>query len=158
MEIERKFLVKNHLEFICNTLTLYSSDIYIQGYILNSVEKTVRVRIIEGKECFITIKGNGTISREEFEYSIPEEDGQKMIDLFCDKVIKKIRSGKIPYKGHTWEVDVFLDDNEGLIVAEIELDSVDEKFEKPNWLGEEVTEDVRYLNSNLINNPYKNWK
>lgn len=157
MEIERKFLVKNPLEFLYNTLTLYSSNLYIQGYILNSVEKTVRVRIIEGKECFITIKGNGTISREEFEYSIPEEDGKRMIDLFCDKVIKKIRS-IIPYKGHNWEVDVFLGDNEGLIVAEIELDSEDEKFEKPNWLGEEVTHDIRYLNSNLINNPYKNWE
>jgi len=157
MEIERKFLIPKTVDFLHNVLTLYPSETYIQGYILNNVEKTVRVRIIEGKECFITIKGNGTISREEFEYSIPEVDGKQMIDLFCDKVIKKIRT-KIPKGKHIWEVDVFLGDNEGLIVAEIELDSIDEKFEKPDWVGEEVTEDVRYLNANLINNPYKNWK
>ncbi len=156
MEIERKFLIPKTDAFLNNVLTLYPSELYIQGYILNSVEKTVRIRIIEDKECFITIKGNGTISREEFEYSIPEEDGKRMVDLFCDKVIKKIRT-KIPFKGHIWEVDVFLDDNDGLIVAEIELDSVDERFEKPSWVAEEVTEQVRYLNSNLINNPYKNW-
>lgn len=157
MEIERKFLIKNPTEFLHNTLTLYPSDLYIQGYILNSKEKVIRVRIIEGKECFLTIKGSGTISREEFEYPIPEMDGKQMIDLFCGKVIKKIRS-KIPQGKHIWEVDVFLGNNEGLVVAEIELNSVDENFEIPNWVGEEVTEDVRYLNSNLINNPYKNWK
>jgi len=156
MEIERKFLIHKTDAFLYNVLTLYPSELYIQGYILNSVEKTVRIRIIEDKECFITIKGNGTLSREEFEYSIPEADGKQMVNLFCDKVIKKIRT-KIPHEGHIWEVDVFLDDNEGLIVAEIELDLEDEKFEIPRWVGEEVTEDIRYLNSNLINNPYKNW-
>jgi CYTH domain-containing protein len=156
MEIERKFLIKNQKEFVHNTLTLYPCDLYVQGYIFNSQNKTVRIRLIEGKECFITIKSGGIISRHEFEYSIPEEDGKQMIDLFCDKVIKKLRT-KIPKGKHNWEIDVFLGDNEGLVVAEIELNSIDEEFEKPEWIGEEVTEDSRYLNSNLINKPYNSW-
>lgn len=153
MEIERKFLVKGN-----EYKAAGESVIIRQGYLSASSNRTVRVRRY-GERAFLTVKGE-TISccREEFEYPIPAEDADKMLDCLCLKpIIEKIRY-TILCKGYTWVVDEFLGQNQGLVVAEIELEKEDQPFEKPEWIGEEVTYDCRYYNSNLISNPYCCWQ
>jgi CYTH domain-containing protein len=128
-----------------------------QGYILNSAEKTVRVRLYDNKG-FITIKGKTDgFSRTEFEYEIPVEDARVLLKDFCKSTIKKIRY-KVLYSGRLWEVDEFLDENKGLLMAELELKSKDEQFALPEWIDKEVTGDTRYYNSYLSTNPYSTWK
>ncbi|MDM1367675.1 CYTH domain-containing protein [Myroides marinus] len=154
IEIERKFLV-NTLEFIDQS---HKSNKITQGYLNSHPERTVRIRL-KDEQAFITIKGksneSGT-SRLEWEKQIDYTEANQLINLCEDYVISKTRylvtSGE-----HTFEVDVFHGDNEGLILAEIELTSEDEQFRKPSWLGQEVTGDLRYYNSYIANNPYKNW-
>lgn len=150
-EIERKFLVKDE-----SWRGFYSSSEKItQGYLSRSIDRTVRVRV--GETSHITIKGRSVgISRDEFEYEIPRDDAIKIIDM-CEGVISKVRF-KVNYGNHIWEIDLFNNDNSGLIIAEIELDSENENFEKPDWLGIEVSDDPRYFNSNLIEDPFKNWR
>lgn len=128
-----------------------------QGYILNSPEKIVRVRIYDDKG-FITIKGivEG-ISRPEFEYEIPVDDAKTLLLNFCTTTVKKTRH-KVLYKGKSWEVDEFEDNNKGLYIAELELKSEDEPFELPDWIEQEVTGDKRYYNSYLSNHPFSNWQ
>lgn len=144
LEIERKFLVLND-DFIKESS---SKSTIIQGYIFSTPEKSVRVRVKKNcdiSEAFLTIKGNGNESgttRDEFEYPIPVFDAENMFDL-CDSMLMKIRY-EVPIGEHVYEVDVFKGRNSGLIVAEIELNSEDETFSKPYWLGEEVTGDVKY--------------
>jgi adenylate cyclase len=118
----------------------------------------VRVRIA-GEQGFLTIKGKTQgISRLEFEYEIPLADAHTLLTELCEKpLIEKYRY-LLDYEGFTWEIDEFLGDNAGLIVAEIELKSENQAFVQPDWLGEEVSHDPRYLNANLIRNPYKNWQ
>jgi adenylate cyclase len=153
LEIERKFLVKkdswrSHVE---------SEARIMQGYLANNATATVRVRV-KGAAAFLTIKGAGTgISRSEYEYPIPVEDAQAMLrDLAVfppiDKVRYRVRSGR-----HIWDLDIFAGENAGLVMAEVELATVDEAFERPDWLGEEVSGDPRYFNVNLARNPYKRW-
>ena len=151
-EIERKFLVNKEL-FKPNGKGEYIA----QGYLSSNVEHTVRVRI--KKDCgFLCIKGkNEGIIRNEFEYEIPLSDARELLKMCEPAIIVKNRY-IINIENSIWEVDVFEGDNEGLIVAEIELKTVDEIFSKPNWVGKEVSHDVRYYNSNLIKNPYKFWK
>jgi adenylate cyclase len=117
----------------------------------------VRIRIF-GKKAFITIKGITVgATRTEFEYEIPAKDAEILLNELCLKpTIKKYRY-RIPYKGFIWEVDEFLGENKGLIMAEIELESEDQAFEIPEWIGKEVTHDPRYFNSNLIEHPYNMW-
>jgi adenylate cyclase len=117
----------------------------------------VRVRI-EGDHAMLTIKGRTVgASRGEWEYPIPLADAAELLDGLCEQpLIEKYRT-RIALGGHVWEVDEFLGANAGLVVAEIELGSEDEAFDKPDWLGEEVTSDVRYLNANLIRHPYTSW-
>jgi len=119
---------------------------------------TVRIRIA-GEEAFITMKDHAIgFTRHEFEYEIPKYDAAQMLELMCAKPqIEKYRY-VIPAGSLKWEVDEFLGDNSGLIVAEIEVPSEDTEFDIPEWVGEEVTGDKRYYNSHLCNNPYKNWK
>ena len=120
-------------------------------------ERTVRVRTIDDKG-FLTIKGI-TIgaTRREYEYEIPTADANEILDELCEKpIIEKIRF-KIPHAGLTWEIDEFAGVNLGLIVAEVELESEDQNIDFPPWVGEEVSGDPRYFNSNLIANPYTNW-
>ncbi|WHH57806.1 CYTH domain-containing protein [Petroclostridium sp. X23] len=151
-EIERKYLVKD-LSF----KQLSKGVLYKQGYLSTDPKATVRIRVI-GQQAFIAIKGadNG-ISRIEYEYEIPFDDADKMIGELCHQpIIEKYRY-KIEYKGFVWEIDEFLGDNEGLVVAEIELSREDEEFMKPDFVGDEVTHDYRYRNSNLVDNPYKSW-
>ena len=123
--------------------------VIIQAYWHRSTEKTIRVRV-KGDQGFLTIKGpTKGISREEFEYEIALEDATQLIEQFADKVLSKKRY-EIPMGEHVWEVDVFLDNLEGLIIAEIELTAEDEIFLKPEWATEDVSHDAQYFNANLI--------
>lgn len=153
-EIERKFLVTS-TDFISESTTQFR---IVQGYLNSNPERTVRVRI-KGNKGFLTIKGKGNesgISRFEWEKEIDISEAEALL-LLCEKgAIDKIRH-EVPLGKHTYEVDVFSGENEGLIVAEIELQSENESFEKPNWLGKEVTSDERYYNAYLSNNPFKSW-
>ncbi|MDP4291434.1 MAG: CYTH domain-containing protein [Bacteroidota bacterium] len=151
-EIERKFRVRNESFKAFSTGVLYR-----QGYLSRDIERTVRIRV-SGENAFITIKGmtNG-FERLEFEYPILLEDANQMLEAICIKpLIEKLRY-KVMCNGHLWEVDEFIGDNEGLIVAEVELESNDEEVVIPDWIGEEVTGDPRYYNSNMVTNPFKNW-
>ena len=151
-EIERKFLVNSSIY-----KEMVSPEFYNQGYISTERGRTVRVRI-QGETARLTIKGPSQgIMRDEFEYVIPTDEARYMLEHLCiQPTISKYRY-KIPYKGFIWEVDEFLGDNQGLVVAEIELPSPDTSFEKPEWIGKEVSGDTRYFNSFLVRNPYKNW-
>ncbi|MEN8123261.1 MAG: CYTH domain-containing protein, partial [Bacteroidota bacterium] len=152
-EIERKFLVKGDYKSSTKKETRIT-----QGYLSSVPERTVRVRI-KGDKGFITIKGIGNASgasRYEWEKEIPVSEVKELLELCEPGAIDKTRylvdSGK-----HTFEVDEFYGDNQGLTVAEVELSDENEEFIKPEWLGEEVTGDAKYFNSMLMKNPYKNW-
>jgi CYTH domain-containing protein len=153
IEIERKFLVNKEK---WNQVIKKEKSIFRQGYIVSDPEKTIRVRLTD-QEGFLTIKGLSVgASRAEYEYKIPKEEAQELLDRFCDSEVSKIRYF-ITHDNKLWEVDEFLGQNEGLIVAEIELTSEDESFSLPNWVGKEVTDEKKYSNSNLAINPYINW-
>jgi CYTH domain-containing protein len=154
IEIERKFLVLN-TNFI--DLAVAKNRI-VQGYLNSNPERTVRVRI-KGNKGFLTIKGKGNDSgttRLEWETEIPLAEAEKLLSICENGVIDKIRY-EILSGEHTYEVDVFAGENNGLIIAEIELKEENEFFEKPNWLGQEVTGDTRYYNAYLSNNPFISW-
>lgn len=151
-EIERKFLVNmDKVDLPEQGLTI------CQGYIQTADNTTVRIRIM-GEKAFLTLKGETQgLSRSEFEYEIPVTDARQMLDEFCKgPVVDKTRY-LITHKTHLWELDIFTGDNEGLVIAEVELDSEDERPELPDWITEEVTGDKRYYNSNLLTHPFKNW-
>lgn len=154
IEIERKFLVKNY----SFKKEAFAKNHIAQGYLSSVPERTVRVRI-KGEKGFLTIKGasnDSGLSRFEWEKEIPVSEAKSLL-LLCEKgVIDKTRF-EIKKGNHVFEVDEFYNDNEGLIVAEIELDSESDTFEKPDWLGKEVTGDIRYYNAYLSKNPFKNW-
>ena len=151
-EIERKFLVIGD-----NWRSLAQGTHYRQGYLNSAKERTVRIRTINDK-AFMTIKGPTVgITRMEFEYEIPHNECVEMLTNLAEQpIVEKIRY-KIAQDGLVWEIDEFLGVNKGLIVAEVELQSEDQKFEKPEWIGEEVSGDPRYFNSNLVKNPYTTW-
>lgn len=152
IEIERKYLLRNE-----EWRGLAEGVYYKQAYLNERGGNTVRVRI-EGDRAKLTIKGKANnISRVEIEYDIPMEDAKALFSLAKTPCVEKYRH-KIPYKGNVWEVDEFLGENKGLVVAEIELKSEEQVFEKPEWIGEEVTLDKRYTNSNLAVKPYSSWK
>lgn len=149
-EIERKYLIKEELL----NLPIEGNRI-VQGYMWSEKSKSMRIRITKGKG-FLTIKtGTNPLSRLEYEYEIPMADAEELLAQ-CDKKIEKCRF-IIVFAGINWEVDVFEGENKGLVMAEIELESEDQVFEKPEWLGKEVTDDKRYLNVNLINQPISLW-
>jgi len=152
IEIERKFLLKD--ESWRSEITQKTS--IKQGYLNSEKVRTVRVRV-KGQKGFLTIKGkNNNATRKEFEYEIPLSEAEEMLSL-CEKpIIEKVRYEIINDK-NLWEVDEFEGENKGLIVAEIELESEDESFEIPTWIGNEVTHDPRYFNSSLISHPYHKW-
>jgi CYTH domain-containing protein len=153
IEIERKFLVKKDK---WAQVVKEERSLFRQGYILSDPKKTIRVRLTD-TEAFLTIKGQTVgAARPEFEYSIPMDDARHMLDNFCASELSKIRYF-IPHNGHTWEVDEFLGQNEGLVVAEIELSSEDEQFSLPDWVDKEVTAEKKYTNSNLAVRPYSQW-
>jgi len=151
-EIERKFLVSGEAWRETAEGTRYR-----QGFLSTEPERTVRVRVA-GTRGSITVKGKSLGARRaEFEYEIPVADAERMLDTLCKRpLIEKVRY-VLAIGAHTWEIDVFEGDNAGLVVAEIELRREDEAFERPEWVGDEVTDDPRYFNSNLVANPYRAW-
>ena len=151
-EIERKFLVRRE-----EWKSLAKGTAYRQGYLNSAKERTVRIRTIDDK-AFLTIKGLTVgATRSEYEYEIPLVECNAMLDTLAEKPIIDKKRYKVPFEGLTWEIDEFFGDNAGLIVAEVELESEEQDFKKPEWVGEEVTGDPRYFNSNLINHPYTRW-
>ena len=151
-EIERKFLVSGEAWRQTAEGTRYR-----QGFLSTEPERTVRVRVA-GPRGSITVKGkNVGARRAEFEYEIPVADAERMLDTLCKRpLIEKVRY-VLAVGVHTWEIDVFEGDNAGLVGAEIELRREDEAVERPEWGGDEVTDDPRYFNSNLVANPYRAW-
>ena len=152
-ETERKFLVRGDFK-----VHSYNATRIQQGYISSCNGRTVRVRIRDNKG-YLTIKGpsgEAGLTRYEFDTEIPLEDARDLMKICEPGIIDKTRY-LVEAGNHTYEVDEFYGDNEGLTVAEVELSSEDEAFAKPEWLGEEVTGDVKYYNSMLMKNPYKNW-
>ena len=153
LEIERKFLVLG--DFLPEVT---SSSRIVQGYLASSPSASVRIRIY-GEKGYMTVKGcmsESGMSRFEWEKEISVDEAVSLLMLCGGGVIDKVRH-IVPYHGHLFEVDVFAGDNEGLIIAEVELSSEDEAFEKPSWLGKEVTGDIRYHNSILLRHPYNKW-
>jgi adenylate cyclase len=156
LEIERKFLV-DHAQW--TALIKPEPNYLIQGYLHSEPGKTIRVRATNDKG-FITIKGKSSadgLSRSEFEYEIPKQEALELLSKFTEKTIEKNRY-EIEFGGNVWEVDVFEGANVGLIVAEIELQSAEQYFTKPDWVRAEVTSDFRYFNSALIESPFNSWK
>lgn len=153
IEIERKFLVSGD-----GWRSLGEGVPYLQGYFCSDPVRSVRVRI-EGEVAKLTIKSGGMgLVRKEFEYPIPVDEARQMLDELCEPpLIEKLRY-TIQWAGKVWEVDEFSGQNADLIVAEIELSDPSELFEHPPWLGEEVSDDTRYLNSNLARHPYREWR
>jgi adenylate cyclase len=153
LEIERKYLVENELwrEHV------ESQSHIMQGYLASGDNASVRVRI-KGDAAFLTIKGAPSgITRTEYEYRIPVEDAKAMLRELAvfpaiDKIRYSVRSGR-----HLWDLDLFAGENEGLVMAEVELAAEDEAFEMPPWAGEEVSDDPRYLNVNLARKPFNSW-
>ena len=152
VEIERKFLVMDP-----RCIEGVRGERFVQGWISRTRDATVRIRIGEGR-AWLTIKGRSEgISRLEFEYPIPVADAEQCMSELCDgAVIDKTRY-LLPVGQHIWEVDVFGGENTGLVLAEVELSAEDEAFERPGWIGEEVSLDPRYFNSNLVKNPFSRW-
>ncbi|NOX48398.1 MAG: CYTH domain-containing protein [Chlorobi bacterium] len=151
-EIERKFLVLN------NDYKKQSEGIlYKQGFLNTQKERVVRIRLV-GNKGYLTVKGiTRNISRCEYEYEIPFDEAEHMLNEICEKpIISKLRY-KIPMGNFIWEVDEFLNDNKGLVIAEIELEREDQEFPKPSWLGKEVSGDPKYYNANLVRFPYLKW-
>lgn len=152
-EIERKFFVNGDYKSLSN-----KSYPIKQGYLALSGFSVVRVRV-KGEKAFITVKSaleDNKIKRHEWEYEIPVADAEEMLLLCEEAVVEKIRH-LVDYHGHLFEVDEFFGDNEGLVIAEVELKDENELFDRPDWLGEEVTGNVRYYNSFLSIHPYKEW-
>ena len=152
-EIERKFLLRND-----NWRKDVDSSVAIrQGYLAGTEKASVRVRIA-GDRANINIKSATLdVTRKEYEYEIPLNEANELLDTLCEgPLIEKTRY-HVHHGSHLWEIDDFIGDNQGLVVAEVELDDVDENYERPDWLGEEVSDDPRYYNVCLVRHPYKDW-
>jgi CYTH domain-containing protein len=151
-EIERKFLVRGN-----SWKNDVTGALYRQGYLLAGQECTVRVRVV-GETGYLTIKGPSRgISRAEFEYPIPVADAAALLDTLCLKpLIEKYRY-RVEHAGLVWEVDEFLGENRGLILAEVELADEHQPISRPDWVGEEVSHDPRYFNANLVRHPFAEW-
>lgn len=154
LEIEHKFLLADD-----SWRALTSRSVYFkQGYLSSAQTSSIRVRI-GGDQAWLNIK-SATIGnhRLEYEYEIPLSDAREIMDNLCRRPLVEKQRHYVEFQGHIWEIDEFFGDNAGLIVAEIELDSLNQDFPKPSWIGEEVTHDLRYYNNNLAINPYSTWK
>lgn len=152
LEIERKFLVRDD-----RWKALGEGVLIRQGYLSSAPDRVVRVRVA-GPVATLTIKGRTVgATRSEWEYPLPMEDAQAFLDGLCEKPIIEKRRYRIRHEGMLWEVDEFLGENAGLVVAEIELESEGQEFSRPEWVGSEVTHDPRYFNANLLRHPYSRW-
>ncbi|MBD3610677.1 MAG: CYTH domain-containing protein [Gammaproteobacteria bacterium] len=153
-EIERKFLIRGEQW----KKGADNGTLFRQGYLVGSEKASVRVRI-EGKRANINIKSATLgIRRSEYEYSIPFAEAEELLDNLCESPLIEKTRYLVPFEGHKWEVDVFHGDNDGLLVAEIELEHENESFVKPDWIAEEVSNDPRYYNVCLVKEPYKTWQ
>lgn len=151
LEIERRFLVNGD-----QWRSLGEPCEYRQGYLSVEPDRVVRVRIV-ADQAWLTLKAKvSDVSRHEFEYPIPKQDALTIMDTMCPMVVTKQRT-RVMFAGHVWEIDEFSGDNRGLLLAEIELPSEDAPFDKPDWLGAEITADGRYSNAYLANHPYSTW-
>ena len=151
LEIERKFLVNE------NDWRNGQGTMYRQGYLNSDENRNVRVRVINDRG-YLTVKGiSQGATRVEYEYEIPKAEAEAMLDNLCEKPLIIKKRYKIEFKGFVWEVDEFLGENQGLIIAELELESENQVFIKPEWIGKEVTGDPKYFNSNLIHRPFSMW-
>lgn len=153
-EIERKFLVKGDFRGEAS----HCEEI-IQGYLSSVPERSVRVRV-KGDKAFLTIKGKSNdkgLTRYEWEKEISVSEAKELLKLCEPGIIDKVRY-YVSFQGHTFEVDEFRGENQGLVMAELELSDESELFDKPEWVGKEVTGDIRYYNASLTKNPYINWK
>ncbi len=151
-EIERKFLVKG------DGWKTRNRSSYRQGYLSTEPERIVRVRTVDQKG-FLTIKGKTVgMTRQEFEYEIPLDEARELLENFCLKPLLEKTRYRVPFEKVVFEVDEFHGENKGLIVAEIELENENQEIPIPDWLGKEVTDDPRYYNSNLVTNPYRNFR
>ena len=152
-EIERKFLVKNSQW----KESVISESRMKQGYLANQRNASIRIRIAKGK-ARLTVKGATTgISRPEFEYEVPLQDAETMLDQVAEKPLIEKTRYRVQSGTHVWDLDVFSGENAGLIIAEVELESEEEKFEIPSWTGDEVSSDPRYYNASLVKHPFKRW-
>jgi adenylate cyclase len=151
-EIERKYLVIGD-----SWRALAEGSVYRQGYIATQNKATVRIRVV-GEKSYLTIKGP-TIkySRLEFEYPIPVKDAQEILETLCEPPFIEKTRYKIESGGLIWEIDEFDGVNKGLILAEVELNDENQQIELPNWIGQEVSDDSRYFNSNLVKHPFSQW-
>lgn len=151
VEIERKFLPAGD-----GWRALGQPLLLRQGYLSSDPARVVRVRV-EGEQAYMTVKGRSVgATRGEWEYPIPLADANELLALCAQPLVEKYRR-RIEFAGNVWEVDEFLGANQGLVVAEIELGAEDQPFDKPDWIGAEVTHDKRYYNSNLARHPYSAW-
>ena len=150
-EIERKFLV------VGDEWKQGSGVLYRQGYLINATDCSVRVR--RGQDgAYLTIKGAMVgATRAEYEYKIPASDADELLERLCEQPLIEKRRYRVEHAGLTWEVDEFLNENDGLVVAEVELEREGQPIERPKWIGLEVTDDPRYLNANLVSHPYREW-
>ena len=153
MEIERKFLVINNDWKKGNP----DGSLYCQGYFSADASSCVRIRLGDDRGWITIKKHKGDLTRLEYEYEIPLNDAAEMLDELCHKPLIEKTRYKILYDTRIWEIDVFSGENQGLVVAEIELRNIGDVFSKPSWLGEEITHDPRYLNVNLVNHPFCRW-
>jgi len=153
LEIERKFLVIND-----NWKARVERETQIkQGYLASAQRATIRVRIEDNIGTLNIKSATQGITRREYEYEIPMQDAEALLqNLLVGSAIEKVRH-RVPFAGHVWEIDVFEGENRGLIVAEVELASESERFEQPDWLGEEVSDDARYYNACLADKPFTTW-
>ena len=151
LEIERKFILRE------GAWRNEKGTMYRQGYLNSVKERSVRVRMIKGKG-YLTVKGisRGAV-RAEYEYEIPGADAKAMLNDLCEKPLIEKRRYKIEFNGLIWEADEFFGENQGLLMAEVELETEDQPFVKPEWVGEEVTGDPKYFNANLIHYPFSKW-
>lgn len=154
VEIERKFLVKPNTDWKDNN----TGKFYRQGYICKNNGLTLRIRI-KGDMGVLTLKGAVEgLTRDEYEYTVPLQDANELLAKYCNNNIVEKYRYCINYAGKNWEVDEFIGKNKGLVLAELELQSENENFEKPLWIDKEVTGDIRYYNSYLAQNPFLEWK
>lgn len=153
LEIEHKFLLANDEWRKQIEKTVY----YKQGYLSSTEQNSIRVRISD-QHAWINIKSAviGT-HRLEYEYEIPTSEANEILEQLCHKPLIEKKRHFVHHGEHLWEIDEFLGENDGLIVAEVELSEINESFQKPTWAGQEVTHDLRYYNNNLCQNPYKDW-
>jgi adenylate cyclase len=151
IEIERKFLLVGD-----NWRVLGQPLLLRQGYLSSDPARVVRVRVA-GDRAYLTIKGRSVgATRGEWEYPIPLADANELLALCEQPIVEKFRR-QIEFAGKVWEVDEFLGANQGLLLAEIELASEDQPFERPDWIGDDVTHDARYFNSSLVRHPFSRW-